>query len=146
MNTLMFSLPDAYSVNAIWTARASSFSSEYIMDSETYQANSWDLLTVGVRGIASLCFLAPMACQTGTGRLCQPCSSHAQSTAEMSSNGCRSRYAKFLDTHSPSHLFIPVSYIRRWEYAVRDGWRRCRGGSGCALGVCWPSRRGQYVH
>jgi len=34
------------------------------MDSETYQANSWNLLAVGVRGIASLCFLAPMACRT----------------------------------------------------------------------------------
>jgi len=38
LNTRMFALPDAYSVNATWTARASLFSSEYIVDSETHQA------------------------------------------------------------------------------------------------------------
>ena len=64
LNTRMFSLLDAYSVKVTWTARASSFSSEYIVDSETYQANSWDLLAVGARGIASLCLLASMACRT----------------------------------------------------------------------------------
>jgi len=43
---------------------------------------------------------------------------HDQSTAEMSSEGRYSRYGMFL---VPSSLFLPVSYIRRWEYGVGDG-------------------------